>query len=55
MRHPLARLAGQIDWAFLDGRFGSVCQPGRLVAGLFILKHMHNCSAVLGPSLRGFV
>ena len=44
--HPLARLAGEIDWGFLDGRFSSVCQPGpgqpglptRLVAGLFILK-----------------
>jgi len=52
MRHPLVRLAAQIDWKFLDGRFGSVCQPGpgqpglptRLVAGLFILKHMHNLS-----------
>jgi hypothetical protein len=41
-----------IDWGFLDGRFGSVCQPGpgqpglptRLVAGLFVLKHMHNLS-----------
>jgi transposase, IS5 family len=52
MSHPLVRLAGQIDWQFLDGRFGSVCragpgQPGlptRLVAGLFILKHMHNLS-----------
>ena len=50
--HPLARLAGEIDWCFLDGRFGSVCaagpgQPGlptRLVAGLFILKHLHNLS-----------
>lgn len=50
--HPLARLAAMIDWSFLDGRFGSVCQPGpgqpglptRLVAGLFILKHMHNLS-----------
>src|SRR6202161_1516324 len=50
--HPLARLAGEIDWGLLDGRFSSVCQPGagqpglptRLVAGLFILKHMHNLS-----------
>ncbi len=50
--HPLVRLAEKIDWKFLDGRFGSVCQPGpgqpglptRLVAGLFILKHMHNLS-----------
>src|SRR5437762_11099602 len=52
MGHPLVRLAGEIDWGFLDGRFSSVCQPGpgqpglptRLVAGLFILKHMHNLS-----------
>ena len=50
--HPLVRLAEKIDWGFLDGRFGAVCQPGpgqpglptRLVAGLFILKHMHNLS-----------
>ena len=42
----------EIDWAFLDRRFASVCTPGpgqpglptRLVAGLFILKHMHNLS-----------
>jgi IS5 family transposase len=52
MGHALVRLAGLIDWQFLDGRFGSVCragpgQPGlptRLVAGLFILKHMDNLS-----------
>ena len=39
-------------WAFLDNRFASVCAPGagqpglptRLVAGLFILKHMHDLS-----------
>jgi transposase, IS5 family len=50
--HPLVRLAGQIDWRFLDNRFASVCTPGagqpplptRLVAGLFILKHMHDLS-----------
>jgi transposase, IS5 family len=50
MSHPLVRLAAQIDWRFLDGRFGSVCQTGpgqpglptRLVAGLFIAKHMHK-------------
>ena len=50
--HPLARLSGEIDWGFLDRRFASVCQAGpgqpglptRLVAGLFILKHMHNLS-----------
>jgi transposase, IS5 family len=50
--HPLVRLAMQIDWQFLDGRFGSVCAAGpghpglptRLVAGLFILKHTHDLS-----------
>jgi transposase, IS5 family len=46
------RLAAEIDWAFLAGRFSSVCRigpgqpplPTRLVAGLLILKHMHNLS-----------
>lgn len=28
MGHSLVRLAGQIDWQFLDSRFGLVCQPG---------------------------
>jgi IS5 family transposase len=50
--HPLVRLTREIDWQFLDGRFSSVCTAGegrpplptRLVAGLFILKHMHNLS-----------
>jgi len=52
LRHPLVRLAGKIDWNFLAGRFRSVCRvgpgqpplPTRLVAGLLILKHMHNLS-----------
>ena len=52
MGHPLVRLAGEIDWDFLAGRFSSVCRlgagqpplPTRLVAGLFILKYMHNLS-----------
>src|SRR5579883_3116586 len=52
MGHPLVRLAGLIDWNILNERFSSVCQAGsgqpglptRLVAGLFILKHMHNLS-----------
>ena len=52
LEHPLVRLAGQIDWGFLDRQFGSVCSEGpghpplptRLVAGLFILKHTHNLS-----------
>src|SRR5262247_4944725 len=51
-RHPLVRLAREIDWDFLGRRFGSVCSVGpgqpplstRLVAALFILKHMHNLS-----------
>src|ERR1041385_5386491 len=50
--HPLARLAREIDLGFLDRRFASVCAVGpgppglatRLVAGLFILKNMHNLS-----------
>jgi len=52
LAHPLVRLARAIDWHFLDSRFSSVCTAGegrpplptRLVAGLFILKHMHNLS-----------
>jgi IS5 family transposase len=52
MGHPLVRLAALIDWNILDDRLSSVCQAGsgppglptRLVAGLFILKHMHNLS-----------
>ncbi len=51
-RHPLVRLAGEMDWDFVGRRFGSVCRvgpgqpplPTRLVAGLFIIKHMHNLS-----------
>jgi len=50
--HPLARLAGTIDWRFLEERFGGVYSdkpgqpplPTRLMAGLSILKHMHNLS-----------
>ena len=52
MGHPLVRLAGKIDWGFLDRRLGEIYAPGdgqpplpiRLVAGLFILKHMHSLS-----------
>jgi IS5 family transposase len=52
LKHPLVLLAGEIDRDFLDNRFRTVCLPGpgqpgpptRLVAGLFILKHMHNLS-----------
>src|SRR5262249_39843926 len=52
LAHPLVRLARAIDWQFLDSRFASVCTAGpgqpplptRLVAGLFILQHMHDLS-----------
>ena len=50
--HPLVRLARQIDWGFLEAKFGAVYTdrpgrpplPTRLMAGLAILKHMHNLS-----------
>jgi transposase, IS5 family len=50
--HALARLARGIDWGFLEERFGAVYtdDPGRpplatrLMAGLAILKHMHDLS-----------
>jgi IS5 family transposase len=52
MGHALARLARQIDWGFLEEQFGSVYTDGpgqpplptRLMAGLCILKHMHDLS-----------
>ena len=52
MDHALVRLAGEIDWAFLEQRFAAVCEagpgqpplPARLIAGLFILKHTHSLS-----------
>jgi IS5 family transposase len=52
LHHPLVRLAQEIDWEFLARRFGAVCSAGpgqpplptRLMAGLLILKHMHNLS-----------
>ena len=50
MGHPLAKLAGTIDWRFLEERFGAVYSdkpgqpplPTRLMAGLSILKHTHD-------------
>jgi IS5 family transposase len=50
--HPLAKLGRAIDWRFLEGRFGAVYSdkaghpplPTRLMAGLSLLKHMHNLS-----------
>ncbi len=52
MGHPLVKLAATIDWGFLEQRFGAVYAdvPGRpplatrLMAGLAILKHMHDLS-----------
>lgn len=50
--HPLARLARTTDWGFLEATFGVVYEDGpghpplptRLMAGLMILKHMHDLS-----------
>ena len=50
--HPLVRLADRIDWPGLEHRFGGVFQSGpghpplpwRLMAGLLILKRLHNLS-----------
>lgn len=52
LAHPLVKLAERIDWGFLEARWGAVYEAGpgqpplpvRLVAGLFIIKHMHNLS-----------
>jgi IS5 family transposase len=50
--HALVRLAQTIDWAFLERCFGEVYDddpgrpplPTRLMAGLAILKHLHDLS-----------
>jgi IS5 family transposase len=50
--HPLVKLARAIDWRFLEERFGAVYDddpgrpplPTRLMAGLTILKHLHDLS-----------
>jgi IS5 family transposase len=51
MEHPLAKLAGMIDWSRFDeayGRFytqkGRPALPTRLMAGLHLLKHMEGLS-----------
>ncbi len=52
MSHPLAKLAGAIDWGFLETSFGAAYsdKPGhpplatRMMAGIAILKHMHDLS-----------
>ena len=50
--HPLVQLSRRVDWNRLDAHFGAVCSVGpgkpplasRLVAGLLMLKHMHELS-----------
>src|SRR5689334_23709595 len=50
--HPLAKLGRTIDWGFLENALGAAYTdrpgrpplPTRLMAGLAILKHMHNLS-----------
>src|SRR5262245_45355010 len=52
MRHELVRLGGLIDWQLIGRRLGEMHTDGpgqpplpiRLMAGLAILKHMHNLS-----------
>ena len=52
MGHPLAKLPRSIDWGFLETRLGAAYTdkpghpplPTRLMAGLAILKHMHDLS-----------
>ncbi len=52
MTHALAKLARAIGWPYLSQQLGAVYtdHPGRpplatqLMAGLVILKHMHNLS-----------
>lgn len=52
MSHPLAKLATQIDWAYLEKTFGAAYKDGsghpplptRLMAGLAILKHTFDLS-----------
>ena len=52
LNHALAMLAREIDWRFLEERFGAVYKDGpgspplptRLMAALAILKQMHNLS-----------
>jgi IS5 family transposase len=52
LKHPLVRLAQKIDWGFLERELGAVYTdkpgrpplPTRLMAGLAILKAMHDLS-----------
>ena len=50
--HPVVKLAAAIDWRFLEEQFGAIYTdapgrpplPTRLMAGLAIVKHMHDLS-----------
>jgi IS5 family transposase len=52
LQHALVKLSKAIDWGFLEQQLGAVYDdkpgrpplPTRLMAGLAILKHMHNLS-----------
>jgi len=52
LTHPLVTLARTIDWGFLETRLGELYDddpgrpplPTRLMAGLAILKHLHDLS-----------
>ncbi len=52
LRHPLVKLAREVDWTFLERTFGEAYTDGpgqpplptRLMAGLIILKYTHNLS-----------
>ena len=52
MQHPLAKLARQVDWGFLEKTFGAAYTdkpghpplPTRLMAGLAIIKHTYDLS-----------
>jgi IS5 family transposase len=52
LNHPLAKLAAKLDWPFLERCLGEAYTdrpghpplPTRLMAGLAILKHMHDLS-----------
>ena len=56
MNHPLARLARTISWEFLSTQCGAVYSDGpgqpplptRLMAGIAILKYMHNLCVIAG-------
>lgn len=50
--HALVKLSNQIDWDFIEKKFGTPYTPGpgqpplpaRLMAGVLIIKHMHALS-----------